>query len=222
MSQTRDSVATPLSSLAVAVAEPAVLAQIDAAMAVAVATENDGGAGADGDEQKGKKEKADKSKKGDLFRLANDYQRRSIEFADRKATFIVFGANAFASFLDRSAGLKGVRQIPIAQWTLKIALGEAGMLMLAAGGFTALWVIVPRVSRKVGKGAVYWEAIRKHESAAEWIEAMQNITEEEATETLLRSTYDLAGINVTKYRTLQTATWLGGIGMVLALLHIAL
>jgi hypothetical protein len=201
-----------LSSLGVAVDEPAVLAQIDAAIDEAVGSE----------EKKGKKEKADKSKKGDLYKIVHDYQRRAIEFADRKATFIVFGANAFASFLEKTRGLSKIRSEPLSTWTIGGTCGELAVLFLAAGGFTALWVIVPRVGRKVPKGAIYWEAIRRHESVEEWTAAMESLSEEDSNRMLLRGIYDLAGINVTKYRALQTATWLGGIGMGLALLNIAL
>ena len=96
------SVTTPLSSLAPAVAKPEVLAQIDAAITGAVSAE----------EKKVKKDKVEKSRKGDLFKIVHDYQRRSIEFADRKATFIVFGANAFASFLEKTRGLSAMRSAP--------------------------------------------------------------------------------------------------------------
>jgi hypothetical protein len=212
MSDSRDSLAPPLSSLAAAVTEPEVVAQIDAAIDEAIAVE----------EKKGKKEKPDKSRKGDLYKIVHDYQRRAIEFADRKATFIVFGANAFASFLEKTRGLSEVRTLPLSQWTLAGLCGQLAVLSLAAGGFTALWVIVPRVGRNVPKGAIYWEAIRRHESVEEWTAAMDSITEEDSNRMLLRGIYDLAGINVTKYRALQTATWLGGIGMGFALLNIAL
>lgn len=99
------------------------------------------------------------------------------------------GANAFASFLDRSAELRGARDLALASWTVITWAGEIGMLFPAAGGMTAIWVIVPHIRRNVPKGAIYWEAIRS---------------------------------NVSKYRTLQRATWLGGFGMALALLHIVL
>ena len=51
---------------------------------------------------------------------------------------------------------------------------------------------------------------------------MESITDAESNRTILEGIYDLAGINVVKYRALQTATWLGGIGMGFALLNIAL
>lgn len=212
----------PRPRLSDAVADPAVLAQIEAALGEATAADGRADGEVESGERKGKKDKGDKSKKLDLFKIIHDYQRRSIEFADRKATFVVFGANAFASFLDRSSGLSGARGTPMAEWSIGTWCGEAAILMLAAGGFTALWVIVPRVARKAPKGAIYWEAIRQHKSFEEWSAAMGAITEDDATRIVLRGIYDLAAINVTKYRTLQLATWLGGIGMVLALLHIAL
>ena len=212
MPEPRAFVSTPLSSLSDAVADPEVLAQIDAAVVGAVAAE----------EKKGKKDKGDKSRKGDLYKIVHDYQRRSIEFADRKATFIVFGANAFASFLEKTRGLSSIRSSPLANWTIGGACGELAIVFLAAGGFTALWVIVPRVGRNVPKGAIYWEAIRKHASVEVWTTAMESISDEESNRMLLRGIYDLAGINVAKYRALQTATWLGGIGMGFALLNIAL
>ena len=203
---------TPLSSLAPAVAKPEVLAQIDAAITGAVSAE----------ETKVKKDKVEKSRKGDLFKIVHDYQRRSIEFADRKATFIVFGANAFASFLEKTRGLSAMRSAPWSSWTVGGACGELAIVFLAAGGFTSLWVIVPRVGRKVPKGAIYWEAIRQYPNVQEWTTAMESITDEETNRTMLEGIYDLAGINVVKYRALQTATWLGGIGMGFALLNIAL
>ncbi len=217
MSDSRESLATPLSTLAVEGADPAVLAQIGAAIEEVVAAEEKGGK-----KEKKEKEKPDKSRKGDLYKIVHDYQRRAIEFADRKATFIVFGANAFASFLEKTRGLGDVRSLPMSQWTIGGACGQLAVLFLAAGGFTALWVIVPRVGRKVPKGAIYWEAIRQYSSVQEWVESMESLNEEETNRMLLRGIYDLAGINVTKYRALQTATWLGGLGMGFALLNIAL
>jgi len=172
-----------------------------------------------------KKDKGDKpkdGKKNDLLKLIHEYQRRCIEFADRKATFIVFGANAFASFLDHSAGLSGARDLALATWTVKTWAGEGAMLFLAAGGMTAVWVVVPHIRRNVPKGAIYWEAIRKYASSDEWVREMSDFTEADTQEIVLRGIYDLAGINVSKYRTLQLATWLGGIGMGLALLHMVI
>ncbi|MBI2796620.1 MAG: hypothetical protein HYX65_07960 [Gemmatimonadetes bacterium] len=170
-----------------------------------------------------KKEKHQKEgRKNDLLKLIHEYQRRCIEFADRKATFIVFGANAFASFLDRSKGLKDVRDIPMNEWTAKMISGEVAIVFLAAAGFCAMWVIVPRIARRVPRGAIYWEAIRKYPSQEEWVGAMADFTEEDTQRIVLKGIYDLAGINVRKYRVLQTATWIGAIGMGVALLHIAL
>ena len=177
------------------------------------------------DKKSKKKDKDDKpkdGKKNDLLKLIHEYQRRCIEFADRKATFIVFGANAFASFLDSSSALRGARDVAIANWTAKTWLGESAMLFLAAGGMTAIWVVVPHIRRNVPKGAIYWEAIRKHASADAWASDMSNLTESDTQQIVLRGIYDLAGINVSKYRTLQRATWLGGIGMALALLHMVI
>lgn len=203
---------TPLSSLAPAVTTPEVLAQIDAAITGAVSAE----------EKKVRKDKVEKSRRGDLFKIVHDYQRRSIEFADRKATFIVFGANAFATFLEKTRGLSAMRSAPWQNWTMSGACGELAIIFLAAGGFAALWVIVPRVGRNVPKGAIYWEAIRQYPNVVDWTSAMESITDEESNRTILEGIYDLAGINVVKYRALQTATWLGGIGMGFALLNIAL
>ena len=170
-----------------------------------------------------KKEKQQKEgRKNDLLKLIHEYQRRCIEFADRKATFIVFGANAFASFLDRSKGLKNVRDIPLNEWTLTMVSGELAVVALAAAGFTAMWVIVPRIARNVPKGAIYWEAIRKYPTSEDWVSTMKDFTEEDTQRIVLKGIYDLAGINVKKYRVLQTATWIGAVGMGLALMHIAL
>ena len=170
-----------------------------------------------------KKDKAQKEgRKNDLLKLVHEFQRRCIEFADRKATFIVFGANAFASFLYQSDGLSNVRHTPIAQWTAKMVTGELAVLALAAAGFTAMWVIVPRIARNVPKGAIYWEAIRKYPTQDDWVAAMSDFTEADTQRIVLRGIYDLAGINVKKYRVLQTATWFGAVGMGFALLHIAL
>ena len=177
---------------------------------------------AKGDKKKDKDKSAKEGRKNDLLKLIHEYQRRCIEFADRKATFIVFGANAFASFLDRSKGLKDVRETPMAEWTAKMITGEVAVAVLALAGFTALWVIIPRIARKVPKGAIYWEAIRKYETQDDWVKAMADFTEEDTQRIVLRGIYDLAGINVRKYRMLQTATWIGGIGMGMALAHIAL
>ncbi len=177
---------------------------------------------AKGEKKKDKDKSAKEGRKNDLLKLIHEYQRRCIEFADRKATFIVFGANAFASFLDRSKGLKDVRETPMAEWTAKMITGEIAIAVLALAGFTALWVIIPRIARKVPKGAIYWEAIRKYETQDDWVKAMADFTEEDTQRIVLRGIYDLAGINVRKYRMLQVATWIGGIGMGMALAHIAL
>lgn len=201
--------------------DPAINAQIaEGIEAVVAEVEGEQKAKKAKDEKKDKHQK--EGRKNDLLKLIHEYQRRCIEFADRKATFLVFGANAFASFLDRSRGLRDVRDIPIADWTVKMVLGEVAIVALAAAGFTALWVIIPRISRRVPKGAIYWEAIRKYKNVDEWVAAMADFTEEDTQRIVLKGIYDLAGINLRKYRTLQYATWLGGVGMAAALLHIAL
>ena len=201
--------------------DPAIRAQIEEGLADVMAQQL-AEVAAKGDKKKEKEKSQKEGRKNDLLKLIHEYQRRCIEFADRKATFIVFGANAFASFLDRSKGLKDVRETALADWNAKMITGELAIGFLALAGFFAMWVIIPRIARNVPKGAIYWEAIRKYESADEWVTAMTNFTEEDTQRIVLRGIYDLAGINVRKYRILQSATWLGGIGMGLALAHIAL
>ena len=201
--------------------DPAIHAQITEGIEAVVAeVEWEKKAKKSKDEKKEKQQK--EGRKNDLLKLIHEYQRRCIEFADRKATFLVFGSNAFASFLDRSKGLRDVRDIGMSDWTIKMMLGEFAIIMLALAGFTALWVIIPRISRRVPKGAIYWEAIRKYPTVDDWVGAMTDFTEEDTQRIVLKGIYDLAGINLRKYRTLQYATWLGGVGMAAALLHIAL
>ena len=211
----------PLLSLPDLSEDPAIRAQIEQGLADVMA-EQEAQVIAKGEKKKEKEKGQKEGRKNDLLKLIHEYQRRCIEFADRKATFIVFGANAFASFLDRSKGLKDVRETPMAEWTAKMVTGEIAIAFLAMAGFTALWVIIPRIARQVPKGAIYWEAIRKYENSDAWVAAMADFTEEDTQRIVLRGIYDLAGINVRKYRMLQTATWIGGIGMGLALAHIAL
>ena len=211
----------PLLNLPDLTEDPAIRAQIEQGLADVMA-EQQAQVAAKGKKKKDKDKSQKEGRKNDLLKLIHEYQRRCIEFADRKATFIVFGANAFASFLDRSKGLKDVRETPMAEWTAKMVTGEIAIAFLAMAGFTALWVIIPRIARNVPKGAIYWEAIRKYESSTEWVAAMADFTEEDTQRIVLRGIYDLAGINVRKYRLLQVATWIGGIGMGFALLHIAL
>ncbi len=201
--------------------DPAIRAQIEAGLADVMAQQL-AEVAAKGEKKKDKEKSQKEGRKNDLLKLIHEYQRRCIEFADRKATFIVFGANAFASFLDRSKGLKDVRETALAEWNAKMITGELAIGFLALAGFFAMWVIIPRIARNVPKGAIYWEAIRKYESSDAWVKAMTDFTEADTQRIVLRGIYDLAGINVRKYRILQTATWLGGIGMGLALAHIAL
>ena len=211
----------PLAALGALADDPALREQIEAGIRDVTSEHH-----LEVERTKDKKEKKDKQakegRKNDLLKLVHEYQRRCIEFADRKATFIVFGANAFASFLDRSKGLKDVRDVPLAEWTMKMATGELAVVALAGAGFTAMWVIVPRIARNVPKGAIYWEAIRKYPTQQDWVTAMAGFTEEDTQHIVLRGIYDLAGINVRKYRALQVATWIGAVGMAFALLHIAL
>ena len=211
----------PLKNLGALSDDLAIRAQIEAGLAEVMAEDHALHA-TRGDKKKEKEKSQKEGRKNDLLKLIHEYQRRCIEFADRKATFIVFGANAFASFLDRSKGLKDVRTTPMADWTAKMVSGEVAITFLALAGFTALWVIIPRIARKVPKGAIYWEAIRKYESQDEWVRAMTDFTEEDTQRIVLRGIYDLAGINVRKYRLLQVSTWIGGVGMAFALLHIGL
>ena len=201
--------------------DPAIRAQIEEGLADVMAHQL-AEVAAKGEKKKDKEKSQKEGRKNDLLKLIHEYQRRCIEFADRKATFIVFGANAFASFLDRSKGLKDVRETALADWNAKMITGELAIGFLALAGFFAMWVIIPRIARNVPKGAIYWEAIRKYESSDAWVNAMTDFTEADTQRIVLRGIYDLAGINVRKYRILQTATWLGGIGMGLALAHIAL
>ena len=210
--------ADPLAALASLADDAALREQIEAGIREVTEEHH-----AETERKKDKKDKhAKEGRKNDLLKLVHEYQRRCIEFADRKATFIVFGANAFASFLDRSKGLKDVRDVALSEWTLKMIAGELAVVALAGAGLSAMWVIVPRIARNVPKGAIYWEAIRKYPTQEEWVAAMATFTEEDTQRIVLKGIYDLAGINVRKYRVLQTATWIGAVGMGLALLHIAL
>lgn len=211
----------PLLNLSALSDDPAIREQIEAGLAEVMAVQQ-AEVAAKGDKKKEKEKGQKEGRRNDLLKLIHEYQRRCIEFADRKATFIVFGANAFASFLDRSKGLRDARETTLSAWTLNMWSGELAIAFLALAGFTALWVIIPRIARNVPKGAIYWEAIRKYESQDAWVKAMADFSEEDTQRIVLRGIYDLAGINVKKYRLLQVSTWIGGIGMGFALLHIAL
>lgn len=211
----------PLLNLSALSDDPAIREQIEAGLAEVMAVQQ-AEVAAKGDKKKEKEKGQKEGRRNDLLKLIHEYQRRCIEFADRKATFIVFGANAFASFLDRSKGLKDVRDVALSEWTIKMIAGELAVVALAGAGLSAMWVIVPRIARNVPKGAIYWEAIRKYPTQEEWVAAMATFTEEDTQRIVLKGIYDLAGINVRKYRVLQTATWIGAVGMGLALLHIAL
>ena len=165
--------------------DPAIRAQIEEGLADVMAHQL-AEVAAKGEKKKDKEKSQKEGRKNDLLKLIHEYQRRCIEFADRKATFIVFGANAFASFLDRSKGLKDVRETPIAEWNAKMITGELAIAFLALAGFFALWVIIPRIARNVPKGAIYWEAIRKYENADAWVKAMGDFTEEDTQRIVLR------------------------------------
>ena len=127
----------PLLNLPDLAEDPAIRAQIEQGLADVMA-EQEAQVAAKGDKKKEKEKSQKEGRKNDLLKLIHEYQRRCIEFADRKATFIVFGANAFASFLDRSKSLKDARETPLAEWNATMASGELAIAFLAAAGFTAL------------------------------------------------------------------------------------
>lgn len=131
----------------------------------------------------------------------NDYLNSYTQFADLKAGFLV----ALATL---SLGLATGAPTGLPWWAT-LALALAGIPTLLAL-LLALWSVRPRTRNHAAKGTIFWENIRAHDCAHDYVQAETSCNRSEE---VLRQNYNIALVVKGKYACVRRATTLLLIGL---------
>lgn len=127
-----------------------------------------------------------------------------IQFADAKALAIFAWASAVFGFLISDAQfLTSIRSLPC---SLDRLVAVCCALSLVAACALSAFVVAPRLWTGQ-RGVVYWGAIAKFESSAQYLQAVANASPAELEESRLSNTFNLARICDRKYHLLRLAVW---------------
>lgn len=143
-----------------------------------------------------------------------------ITLADSKAAAVSTVSIAVLAYLLRSgAGAAWHRALPAWGWDSLLGLGA--VLGLGAGLVGSLAVVLPRVAGG-SEGHVYWRAILGHPTPGDYARAVRELDDRELETTLLEDCHRLSGICARKFAVLHRSMWSASVGLLLALLWLAL
>lgn len=151
---------------------------------------------------------------------AHSYVWENVVLADQKAGFLFAGLAATLAYLHE----KGISRIWLTSpktWELENWLAFLAVAGLIAGAMLALFVVLPRFSG-AKRGVVYWKAIAGFQDAAEYTYQVRRLGQDDLHDAVLCHCFELARIAKRKLGLFHLALWLGGVGLLSALLHLAL
>lgn len=168
----------------------------------------------------GEKPEADPSGLGAFEERTHSYLWENVVLADQKAAFLFAGLAATLAYLHE----KGISRRWLADpraWGLENWLAFLAVAGLLGGAALALLVVLPRFSGAT-RGVVYWKAIAGFESGGSYARHVRSLSQGDLHEAILSHSFELAQIAKRKFRVFNLALWVGAVGLVSALLHLAL
>jgi hypothetical protein len=150
----------------------------------------------------------------------HSYLWENVVLADQKAAFLFAGLAATLAYLHE----KGISRRWLADpraWGLENWLAFLAVVGLLGGAALALLVVLPRFSGAT-RGVVYWKAIAGFESGSRYARHVRSLSQSDLHEAILSHSFELAQIAKRKFRVFHLALWTGAVGLVSALLHLAL
>jgi hypothetical protein len=166
------------------------------------------------------KEGANKCEWGELAVFTHTHLHEQVKLADQKAATVFFATAGLLGYIANSWGLPLHGLVAfrgLAAWFAVVA-GVA----LSAAALAALAVVVPRFSSRSSVVPVFFKHICSLRSAAEYIQAIESLTADEASRAILQENFAVAHICNTKYRMLRLAIWTGSAGYLAAFIYFLL
>jgi hypothetical protein len=148
----------------------------------------------------------------------HSYIREYIALADQKAFFTFGVAVGVLAFMEGSGGLSRWQAAP---WDWSVVDWAAFLVsaFIAFGGVRAVLVVLPRTPGDP-KGVVFWKAIANQPSADAYAKEVRGMTGTQLVHARLLHCHELATVCARKYRLVDSAMWMVGIGLALLGLYV--
>lgn len=147
--------------------------------------------------------------------FVHNYVWASIQFAEQKAAFVFAVDSAFLGYLVTTIPSNLLQIAPLQQVLIASAL-----MLLGSSIAAVLTVIMPRLGGDF-KGIVYFGAISKRATAAEYSTEVLRANRSELDSATAQHIYEIAVICTRKYKRIRWAIWLGLFGSLAGLLWLA-
>jgi hypothetical protein len=149
----------------------------------------------------------------EFVQYVNTHLLEALRHADFKAAAAIALAVAMLAVgvLARSYTVFTVGSVNRAEFY--IGLGSYGLLLLAFGA--GIFVLVPRVSRTIPRGWIFWEAIAQY-TPEDYVQSLEIADEESLRKALAAHNCVSAKILIQKYVWLRVAIWSASLGTILA------
>lgn len=151
---------------------------------------------------------------------AHSYLWENVVLADQKAAFLFAGLAATLAYLHEKDISRRWLTAP-QTWGVENFLAFLAVIGLLGGAALALLVVLPRFSGAT-RGVVYWKAIAEFETGNSYAQYVMSLSQHDLHEAILAHSFELARIAKRKFCLFQLALWTGAMGLVSALLHLAL
>lgn len=148
------------------------------------------------------------------------YMRGFIASADQKAAFFFAATTAVLAFLhSKQVAMRWLRNPNT--WSFTDALACLATLGLLGGAVVLLAAVFPRLGGDQ-RGILFFKAISKYGSAAQYADDVFARSDIDLIRTRLQHAYDLSRVCAAKFLLLQIGFWVGSVGLVAALVFFAL
>ena len=137
-----------------------------------------------------------------------------IRFADQKAAFISAASVGLLSYLASQRVYRDAFTVPL-YWLQHEPLMAVGSLLLLAACFLSAMAVLPRRTWKDLESLVFWEGVRRYDSADSYCAALTTYGAKGLNRQLAQHCYSLAAVCTRKYQYVNLAMWLTGIGSLL-------
>jgi hypothetical protein len=144
----------------------------------------------------------------DVQRYTNDY----IKFADTKAAFTIAASTGLSGSLVASQIFDALLRHGSADMSSLQLLSILALVFLVSSIVTCVWAIRPRVWSNAKPGFIFWESVKLHGTAHNYLRALKEASAAHREKALSEQTFILASIAQQKYRFVGIGLLLFSIG----------
>lgn len=148
------------------------------------------------------------------------YVRGYIALADQKAGVLFMVVAGMLAYLQTQNAARRWMVDP-RTWGVLDLLSCVAVVGLLFGSVGALLVVVPRTRSSKGS-PVFWGSVAQHRSARDYADTIVRMDGPALVRAKLEHSHELAVICLRKYRALDKAIWCSAVGLIAALVYIAL